>query len=77
MEKLRNYTKEQGDELLKKLNFIKLSLIAHPDNQPDSEFADMIDIIRDVEIIFLDCYDIVEYAKKVLFDQNKKSFYKN
>lgn len=75
---MKIYTKERGDELFKKLESLKLFLEAHPDNEPDSEFADMIDIIRDAEIIFLDCYDTVEYARKVILDQNnKRAFYPN
>lgn len=69
---MKIYLKEHGDELLKKLNSLKLFLQAHPDNEPDSEFADMIDTIRDIEIIFLDCYDTVEYARKLILDKNNK-----
>ena len=36
-------------EILKRLNSVNLCMMAHPDNQPNSEFADRIDDL--IEII--------------------------
>lgn len=36
-------------ELLKKIKSIKLCLIAHPDNEQDSEFADRISDLEEIE----------------------------
>ena len=35
-------------EIVSKLRSIKLSLTAHPDNEPNSEFADRIDTLSEI-----------------------------
>ena len=35
-------------EIVSKLRSIKLYLTAHPDNEPNSEFADRIDSLREI-----------------------------
>lgn len=37
-------------ELYQKIRSVKLCLMAHPDNEPDSEFADRIDDLEEIEI---------------------------
>lgn len=39
----------EKNEMLKKIQSVKLCLMAHPDNEPDSEFADRIDDLQDIE----------------------------
>lgn len=39
-------------EIIMKLKSIKLCLMAHPDNEPDSEFEDRINDIVDIENYF-------------------------
>ena len=36
-------------EILKKVNSILLCMIAHPDNEPDSEFADRVDDLIEIQ----------------------------
>jgi predicted RNA-binding protein with EMAP domain len=40
---------EEKAEILRKLNSIKLCLMAHPDNEEDSEFADRISDVEEIE----------------------------
>ena len=35
-------------EIIRKLNSVQLSIYAHPDRQPDSEFAECVDILNEV-----------------------------
>jgi hypothetical protein len=37
-------------EILKKIRSVKLCLMAHPDNEPDSEFADRISDMEEIEL---------------------------
>jgi hypothetical protein len=44
-----NKMKKTAVELLQKIKSIKLCLMAHPDNEVDSEFADRISDLEDIE----------------------------
>ena len=38
-----------NEEIIKKIKSVGLCLMAHPDNTPDSEFADRIDDLREIQ----------------------------
>ena len=39
----------KNKEILKKINSVLLCLMAHPDNEPDSEFADRISDLEEIQ----------------------------
>ena len=70
---MKIYTEE-----LKKLNSIKLCLMAHPDNEPDSEFADRINdcenIIQALTPIELPTRDMADVASLTNSAESKIDF---
>ena len=49
-------------DLLRKMHSVKLALMAHPDNQEDSEFADRISDIQEISDSFLKEEEILQAA---------------
>lgn len=51
---------------LNKIKSVKLCLIAHPDNEQDSEFADRISNLEEIEANFSEMFEML----KMLYDEN-------
>lgn len=51
---------------LNKIKSVKLCLISHPDNEQDSEFADRISNLEEIEANFSEMFEML----KMLYDEN-------
>ena len=66
--------KETLEEILKKIKSTKLCLIAHPNNEIDSEFADRITDLEEIEIELLKAKSQQGYSKEELKSAFKIGF---
>ena len=60
--------KETLEDILKKIKSTKLCLMAHPDNEVDSEFADRITDLEEIEIELLKAKSQQGYSEEEVHD---------
>ena len=60
----------ENEEILQKLRSVKLTLMAHPDNEPNSEFEDQISTIEEIEqaLNTSNVVDMLKPLKRMCFD---------
>jgi len=61
-----------NEEMIKRINSVTLCLMAHPHNEPDSEFADRIDDLIKVKESLVENLGVLTSVSGTLFEFNEE-----